>query len=1045
MARLSHPLVVAIALIVVASGTLLLPSTPERGIPTAAAPAGAAPLVNPAASLGPDYWPMYLYNAEHISTNPNDTIISAANASSLGLTWKTQLTNVPPIGSVIAASPEVVGDTVYLGAWDGNFSAINATTGQVLWHDYLGQTNVTNCNSPRGVTSSAAIYNGSVYVGGGDDYFYALNASTGAVEWKILVGDNSNSGGLYNWASPVIYGGYEYIGVASDCDEPLVRGELIQVSLATHLAVNEFYTVPSGKLGGTIWTTPTFDPSLGLIILATGNCKGNNYNESPYCGAIVALKMSNISQVAGYWQDAGCGGQASNDDCDLPTSPAVFVTSHGTPMVEAGDKSGNMYALDLSTPSLWSSKGPNWTTRIAVGGNGNIEKGGGLAATAVWTGTYLVDAGQEHKNSSKTYWGSIAALDPDNGNIVWQTFLPYSQSTFGAVTYENGAIIEGGADVTSSTANYLNGTLFILNATNGKILWQYGTPGLFYGPATVALGHIFIGNFLGTLYCFGLPTKLEVSSFTATPSTIYLGQSSELATGISGESGAVTYAYSGLPTGCASVNSSSLSCTPSKTGQFEITVTVTDTDGGIARAETNLTVGEPYTVTFSETGLPSGTMWSVALNFTLLSSSTSSIVFTTVNGTYNFTVENLTGFAASPANGTVDVTGAPVSESIVWTAAVPQQYAVTFTESGLPSGTSWSVTLNGSENSSTSVTIGFVLPNGTFSFTIAPIAGYTTPTYSGSVTVQGQAVGESIPWSLSSNVTYTVTFNEAGLPTGTSWTVTLAGTLHSSTGSSVLFSVPNGTFAYVVGSVSGYTASPPAGNVTVAGSGLSVALTFGLSPGHYSLTVQENGLPSGTSWSVTINSTVHTSATSAIVVGLANGTYSVSVLAIAGYEASPVQFAVTIAGADVTKLVTWQPVEYSVTFSETGLSAGTTWSVTLNGSFLSSTTSQVVFTEPNGSYAFTVGSVTGYSASLTSGNLAVSGKNATEAITFSSTSNGGSSPSSSISTADLVVIAGVVLLAIAVLLVILLRRRRPPPAPATEPASPNSPSGNPPA
>ena len=46
-------------------------------------------------------------------------------------------------------------------------------------------------------------------------------------------------------------------------------------------------------------------------------------------------------------------------------------------------------------------------------------------------------------------------------------------------------------------------------------------------------------------------------------------------------------------------------------------------------------------------------------------------------------------------------------------------YHVTFTETGLPSGTSWSVTLAGSTQSSTTGTIQFSKANGTYAFTVS--------------------------------------------------------------------------------------------------------------------------------------------------------------------------------------------------------------------------------------------------------------------------------------------------------------------------------------
>jgi hypothetical protein len=73
---------------------------------------------------------------------------------------------------------------------------------------------------------------------------------------------------------------------------------------------------------------------------------------------------------------------------------------------------------------------------------------------------------------------------------------------------------------------------------------------------------------------------------------------------------------------------------------------------------------------------------------------------------------------------------------------------------------------------------------------------------------------------------YAVVFTETGLPTGTSWSVTLNGTLQSSTTTSMSFEEPNGGYVFTVAPVSGYTTSGPEGNITVAGAPQSFGVEF---------------------------------------------------------------------------------------------------------------------------------------------------------------------------------------------------------------------------
>jgi hypothetical protein len=85
-------------------------------------------------------------------------------------------------------------------------------------------------------------------------------------------------------------------------------------------------------------------------------------------------------------------------------------------------------------------------------------------------------------------------------------------------------------------------------------------------------------------------------------------------------------------------------------------------------------------------------------------------------------------------------------------------------------------------------------------------------------------------------------------------------------------------------------------------------------------------------------------------------------------------------GGDYHPLITVALQE--VRFGETGLPMGTAWSVTLNGYTQTSTARVIAFFEPAGSYSFTVGSVTGYTATPSSGTELVTTSWVFQVITF---------------------------------------------------------------
>ena len=77
---------------------------------------------------------MYLKDLAHTSFNPSETQISAGNINRLAPLWTAEP------GGLFAAAPTISGGVVYIGDWDGNFHAIEAASGKVLWTTYVGVT-----------------------------------------------------------------------------------------------------------------------------------------------------------------------------------------------------------------------------------------------------------------------------------------------------------------------------------------------------------------------------------------------------------------------------------------------------------------------------------------------------------------------------------------------------------------------------------------------------------------------------------------------------------------------------------------------------------------------------------------------------------------------------------------------------------------------------------------------------------------------------------------------------------------------------------------
>jgi hypothetical protein len=240
--------------------------------------------------------------------------------------------------------------------------------------------------------------------------------------------------------------------------------------------------------------------------------------------------------------------------------------------------------------------------------------------------------------------------------------------------------------------------------------------------------------------------------------------------------------------------------------------------------------GPFYNVTFNESGLAAGTNWSVALSGggwwfhsqQREKSDTASIVFSVPNGTYHYRVNAVAGYVVSSGgHGSVVVNGtAPAVVNVSFGHLA--RYAVTFTETGLPAGTNWTVRVSalwgaegtrGGGKTSSSSSITFSLTNGTYLYHIRQVPGYSVATGSfGWFNVSGSPPA-TIAVRFVPLVTYTVTFQESGLPAGTNWTVGVfsfgwgahrAPTVVTTDASTITFALTNGTYGFFVAHEPGY-------------------------------------------------------------------------------------------------------------------------------------------------------------------------------------------------------------------------------------------------
>ena len=392
-------------------------------------------------------------------------------------------------GYTIAAQPVVSGGTVFIGSWDGYEYAFDAQSGAQKWRTFLGQTRDTCPEATTvGVTSAPQVQNGIAYLGGGDSRWYALDVQTGSVLWTIPTGDNSPSGGHYNWSSPAIHNGAAYVGIASLCDSPLVQGRLLRVSLSTHQITNVWTVVPDGQVGGTIWTSPVVDAARNTVFVTTGNRADDASGATQqHAEAIVALDATTLA-VKSYWPLPLAD---PTPDADWTTTPTLFTDSAGRALVSAAHKNGFVYAFNRDNLGA----GPVWQVRLAQAAAGGDPGAGGVYTTGFFDGQALYYGGGRTTIRGTSYEASLRAIDPATGRFIWEAPLP--TKPFGALTGANGMIV----------VPPFQPALYGFEASTGRVAFRnpLEKDNWLYGATTIANGLLYYGDGFGVVHALRFP------------------------------------------------------------------------------------------------------------------------------------------------------------------------------------------------------------------------------------------------------------------------------------------------------------------------------------------------------------------------------------------------------------------------------------------------------------------------------------------------------------------------------------------------------------
>jgi hypothetical protein len=433
--------------------------------------------------------------------NGDESTIGPANAHRIHKLWSANLGGVMIAQPVEAAGVKVNGaltNLIYEGTEAGDFYAIRATTGRIVWQKNLGSLTAPCGPFPGhvfGVGDAAAISfssrgRGVVYVLGGDGALHALDLATGAEQtgWPVPGVFNSQEatyGGLN------LFDGRLYAVVADHCDQSTpYSGSVTEINVAKRAITHRFYPAgpPSGGLsGGGVWGPAgvSIDPANHDVFTATGNAitQPENYG---YSDAVVELYQSLRVR-------SSVSPRLIGHDLDFGSTPVLFRPA-GCRFTLAATENKNGA---LVVYSEGSTLGLSHQQRLQIA---NVEKPGFTGEPAWDPITNMLYVADTSDSISGAFAHGIVALKAARKcsvSLAWQQSVgPAVSRGLPPTTVANGVVYYGDGR---------GDTEYAFDAATGRELWQSSAiKGPVLAPATIVNGMLFVPSFDGQLYAFGL-------------------------------------------------------------------------------------------------------------------------------------------------------------------------------------------------------------------------------------------------------------------------------------------------------------------------------------------------------------------------------------------------------------------------------------------------------------------------------------------------------------------------------------------------------------
>ncbi|WP_316398734.1 PQQ-dependent dehydrogenase, methanol/ethanol family [Bradyrhizobium sp. 33ap4] len=498
------------------------------------APVTRAELEHPAGSgtewpsSGRDYHGSYFSPLSQI--NPD-------NVKNLGLAWHLDL----PTDRGLEATPLVAGGVMYFSLPWGHVLAVDAASGQQLWHFDPGEVkNVSKDICCDAVNRGVALWGDKVFVGTIDGRLVALERRTGEPVWQVQTVDRTKPYTITS--APLVVKGKVIIG-NSGADFG-VRGYITAYDADTGKQLWRFYTVPGDPSkpfeheelamaaktwkgdaywkfggGGTVWGNMVYDPELDLLYVGTGN--GSPWNReirSPgggdnlFLSSILALKPDS-GQLAWYYQTT------PGESWDYTSTMNMILT---TVKVAGSDrkvlmqfpKNGFFYVLDRETGKLLSADKVGkvtWAEKVDLATGRPVEAPGvryEKEPIVMWPGPYGAHSWQPMAFSEQSGLVYIPYQEMGGRYRNEGSEFVYRRRNFNT----GSAFYEG----TSFPKSLATGALVAWDPVKKETVWRVPLDSVWNGGVLATAGNlVFQGNAYGKFVAYAADTGKKLWEFDA--------------------------------------------------------------------------------------------------------------------------------------------------------------------------------------------------------------------------------------------------------------------------------------------------------------------------------------------------------------------------------------------------------------------------------------------------------------------------------------------------------------------------------------------------